>query len=119
MIEIRENVPLAPLTTFGIGGVARWFFTATDETDVREAFQWANDQNIPVFVLGGGSNLLVRDGGFNGLVLQISLKGIQQTSTDTVVAAAGELWDAFVDYAIGRGLAGVECLAGIPGSVGG
>lgn len=119
MLTILENQPLAPLTTFGIGGPARYFFKAEDETDVREAFHWANDRDLPVFILGGGSNLLVRDSGFNGLVLHIALRGITEGAAGLLTVAAGEPWDAFVDYAVTRNLAGIECLAGIPGLVGG
>jgi UDP-N-acetylmuramate dehydrogenase len=69
-------------------------------------------------VLGGGSNLLVRDSGFDGLVLQIAIRGLESSGEGGLSAGAGEIWDGFVDYAIGYGLAGVECLAGIPGLVG-
>ena len=116
---MREHVPLAPLTTLGIGGAARYFMEAAGESDVWEAFRWAKDNGVPLFVLGGGSNLLVRDRGFDGLVLRMGLRGMEDGEDGRVEAAAGESWDGFVDHAIARNLAGVECLAGIPGSVGG
>jgi UDP-N-acetylmuramate dehydrogenase len=119
MFTPQENQPLAPFTTFGIGGPARYFFTAIDETDIWEAFHWANDQNLPVFILGGGSNLLVRDAGFMGLVLHIALRGVSDLGEGLIEASAGEPWDTFVDYAVARDLSGIECLAGIPGLVGG
>ncbi len=117
--RIRENIPLAPFTTFGIGGPARYFLEASDETDVWEAFHWANEQDLPVFALGGGSNLLVRDTGFPGLALHIALRGMEQPEPGHFDVAAGESWDAFVDHTIALDMAGIECLAGIPGSVGG
>jgi UDP-N-acetylmuramate dehydrogenase len=122
---IEENKPLASFTTFQIGGPARWFTTAKSEEEVVEAVQWARKKNVLLFVLGGGSNLLVSDGGFNGLVVQIGIKGIDQlTSTGspgTVLyrVAAGEDWDGFVERTVGDGSAGIECLAGIPGTAGG
>jgi UDP-N-acetylmuramate dehydrogenase len=121
-MELQQNVPLAPLTTIGIGGPARFFFRATTVDDVRSALKWAEEHQQPVFVLGGGSNLLIADSGFNGLVLQVDLRGIVIESEDPetvmVKAAAGEPWDPFVAFTIEHGWAGVECLSGIPGSTG-
>jgi UDP-N-acetylmuramate dehydrogenase len=117
--QIRENVPLAPFTTLGVGGPARFFTEAATEDDIPFALGWARDRSLPLFVLGGGSNLLVRDHGFPGLVLHVALRGIAQPDPGCLEAAAGEPWDAFVDHAISLNLAGMECLAGIPGSVGG
>ena len=74
-LQIREEVPLAPFTTFGIGGAARYFAVATNEEEVVEAVSWAKERGVPLFVLGGGSNLLVRDSGFDGLVLKIAIDG--------------------------------------------
>ena len=119
---IHENVPLAPLTTFGIGGVARYFIKALDEMAVVEAVHWAKDKGLSVFTLGGGSNLLVADTGFNGLVVKVAIRGIEWGAGNgktTVAAGAGESWDSLVSLAVERGLAGIECLSGIPGSVGG
>ena len=120
---LREQVPLAPLTTLGVGGPARYFAEARTESDVREAVQHAKSLNAPLFVLGGGSNLLVADSGFDGLVLKIALRGIEQAPGDgeSVIfdGAAGEEWDHFVARAVAENCAGIECLSGIPGSVGG
>lgn len=120
---IREQVPLAPLTTLSVGGPARYFAEACTESDVREAVHHAQSLDVPLFVLGGGSNLLVSDAGFEGLVLKISLRGIEQADGEggTVVfsVAAGEEWDNFVARAVTENCAGIECLSGIPGSVGG
>ena len=115
---IHEQVPLAPLTTLGVGGPARYFAEADSESDVREALQFAESHHVPHFVLGGGSNLLVSDRGFDGLVLKIALRGIEQVANedDRVVfsVAAGENWDDFVARAVEEDLGGVECLSGIP-----
>lgn len=122
---LEENKPLAPLTTLGIGGPARWFVEAHSEGDVVEAVHWAHEAGVPVFVLGGGSNLLVSDAGFNGLVLHIALRGVlvadagPDSSVRAYQVAAGEDWDQFVQRTVEDGCAGIECLAGIPGTVGG
>lgn len=120
---IQENVPLAPLTTFQIGGPARFFVEADSPTIVHEAVTFASSRNLPLFVLGGGSNLLVADSGWPGLVLKISFGGFEQVGQDEgrilFEVGAGEPWDGFVSRAVAAHCAGVECLSGIPGSVGG
>lgn len=117
-LEIQENVPLAPLTTLKIGGLARFFARAENENQVLEAFNFAEEHDFPLFVLGGGSNVLIADEGFDGLVLQIALRGIK-VRENLVTARAGEDWDEFVAFCVERNLAGIECLSGIPGLVGG
>jgi UDP-N-acetylmuramate dehydrogenase len=119
---VKENVALAPLTTLGVGGPARWFAEAVSEAEIAEAAARARERGAPLFVLGGGSNLLVSDAGFQGLVLRVCLRGIafEDAGSDRVYRiAAGEDWDAFVARAVGENCAGIECLAGIPGTVGG
>jgi UDP-N-acetylmuramate dehydrogenase len=128
---IEENKPLAPFTTFKIGGAARWFVEAASEGEIVEAVSWARERALALFVLGGGSNLLVSDAGFNGLVLRIGLRGVAVTEalepsevSDSMghriyAAAAGEDWDSFVEHTVRDSCAGIECLAGIPGTVGG
>jgi UDP-N-acetylmuramate dehydrogenase len=118
-MEIQENVPLAPLTTFGIGGAARYFAEAKTEDDIVAALAWAQERALPVFVLGGGSNLLVRDEGFAGLVVKIGVMGVEALGVGGFEVGAGESWDGFVESMLSAGMAGVECMAGIPGSVGG
>ncbi len=117
-MDIRENVPLAPLTTLQVGGPARYFMETGTEDDVCRAVADAHDRNLPLFVLGGGSNLLVSDSGWPGLVLKIAISGIQQDQAN-FSAGAGEDWDAFVAATVRANCAGIECLSGIPGSVGG
>jgi len=121
-MKIEEHVPLAPLTTFNIGGNARYFASAQSEEDVHEALAFAHEKSLPFFVLGGGSNILVADDGFSGLVLQI---GMQQSVTHDdgkhalLAVGAGVVWDDFVARAVAQGYAGIECLSGVPGTVGG
>jgi len=119
---LREQVRLAPLTTLGVGGPAQYFVEATTVAEVREGLEFAKDRNLPEFVLGGGSNVVVADEGFAGLVLKISLRGIEShnhVKFRFYRVAAGEEWDPFVARAVEEGCAGVECLSGIPGTVGG
>ena len=121
-VILQEHVPLAPLTTFGVGGPARYFAEAEDEDDVVMALAFAKTRNLPVFVLGGGSNLLVSDLGFPGMVLRVAVRGVSlEPAGDNLLltAAAGEDWDRIVASCVETNLAGVECLSGIPGFVGG
>src|ERR1700760_2172409 len=121
-MQFLERVPLAPYTTFQIGGPARWFAEAANEDDIVAGIAFAREHHLPLFILGGGSNLLVSDAGFPGLVLRIALMGMRSTHQDDrllVSAAAGEDWDGLVAYAVAANAAGVECLSGIPGTVGG
>jgi UDP-N-acetylmuramate dehydrogenase len=117
-MHLKEKQPLAPFTTFDIGGPARWFVEAESEGDIVEAAQWAREHGVELFVLGGGSNLLVSDAGFNGLVIHVCLKGIERQD-ELFRCGAGEDWDGLVSLAVKQGYAGIECLAGIPGTVGG
>jgi UDP-N-acetylmuramate dehydrogenase len=118
----RTNVALAPLATLGVGGAARWFIRAGTAEDVSAAHRWCEERNVPWFVLGGGSNVVIADSGYDGLVLQMAITGHSTTNEgedSLVTAGAGESWDALVESMVARGLAGVECLSGIPGTVGG
>lgn len=121
-MNVEENVPLAPLTTFRIGGPARYFVTAKSDKDVQEAVAFAHKQKVPLFVLGGGSNILVADEGFDGLVLSIRIPGVtheRRGDKVLVTSSAGVVWDDLVAWTIERGFAGFECLSGVPGTVGG
>ncbi len=121
--EIQRNINLAELTTFKIGGSARYFVQARDESEVLRAIEFAEENALEIFILGGGSNVLIADEGFDGLILKIALKGITLSDeTDEAVfvtAGAGEDWDAVVAFCIKENLQGFECLSGIPGLVGG
>jgi UDP-N-acetylmuramate dehydrogenase len=122
-IRVQEQVLLAPYTTFRIGGPARYFCEVTSEAELVEAVQFAHAASLRIFVLGGGSNLLVGDEGFDGLVIHMAIGGPVASSREghfaEYVVAAGMDWNAFVLEVCERGICGVECLAGIPGSVGG
>ncbi|HUO84265.1 MAG TPA: UDP-N-acetylmuramate dehydrogenase [Thermoanaerobaculia bacterium] len=120
-LVIESDVPLAPFTTLAIGGPARWMTRASSVPELRRALEWADDREAGVLLLGGGSNMLVADAGFPGLVIRIDLRGIEIHPEDgysRLVAAAGEPWDPLVARIVEQELAGFECLAGIPGLVG-
>lgn len=126
-MTIQEHIPLASYTTFKIGGPARFFCHATSDADVVEAVTFARTQKVPIFILGGGSNILIGDEGFDGLVIHMGMMGIEQKTSKGMLpgkervllsAAAGEQWDTFVEYAVERGLYGIENLSAIPGTVG-
>jgi UDP-N-acetylmuramate dehydrogenase len=119
---VTENVPLAPLTTLKVGGPARYFIEAQTIADVSQAVEFSRSRSLPLFVLGGGSNLVISDAGWPGLVLKIGITGINHRhGHDEVVfeAGAGEDWDKFVGLVVAHNCAGIECLSGIPGTVGG
>ena len=123
-MEILENIPLAPLTTLNIGGPARYFARARSLEDVQQTIAFTRQRGLPLFVLGGGSNLVVSDRGFPGLVLKIEIAGIELQGEAPaeklrLTVGAGESWDHFVSHAVMANCAGIECLSGIPGSVGG
>jgi UDP-N-acetylmuramate dehydrogenase len=118
---ITENVALAPLTTLKVGGAARYFIEATSTVEVSQAVEFSKSANLPLFILGGGSNLVISDAGWPGLVLKIGITGINHRhGHDEVIfeAGAGEDWDKFVGMVVAHNIAGIECLSGIPGSVG-
>jgi len=120
-VTVAERVALAPLTTLGVGGAARWFVEATDEAAVHAARAWAHERRVPLRVLGGGSNLVIADAGVDALVVRIALRGLTHRELGGAVeltAAAGEPWDSVVAASVERGWAGLECLSGIPGLVG-
>ena len=118
---LREQEPLAQHTTLGLGGPARYFHECTTEAELREALTWARERRLRVQIMGGGSNLVVVDAGFPGLVLKLAIGGIalrETTQGVELTAAAGVEWDALVRQVVERGWTGIECLSGIPGTVG-
>ena len=120
-LAIGENVPLAPMTTLGMGGPARYFAEITNAEDLSAGIRWARARNLPLFVLGGGSNIVVADAGFPGLVLRVSIRGMDirlENDAATVTAGAGEEWDPLVATCVQSNYAGIECLSGIPGRIG-
>jgi UDP-N-acetylmuramate dehydrogenase len=125
-MTIQENIPLAPQTTLQVGGAARYFAEVRREDQLGDAVRFARARELPLFTLGGGSNLVVADSGWPGLVLKIAIGGIitpaaKDAAGNSVLfsVGAGVNWDDFVAQAVVQNCAGVECLSGIPGSVGG
>ncbi|MFD5447602.1 UDP-N-acetylmuramate dehydrogenase [Streptomyces sp. NPDC003470] len=116
MQEIHD-APLAPLTTFRLGGPATRLITATTDAEVIAAVREADDTGTPLLLIGGGSNLVIGDKGFDGTALHIATRGLSLDGT-TLELAAGEVWTDAVARTVEAGLAGIECLAGIPGSAG-
>ena len=121
-INFQQDILLSDITTIKLGGKAKFLFECKTSEDLRECLIFARKENIPVQVIGGGSNIIFPDEGFNGIVIKIDIKGIEleETNHDFVIvkAGAGENWDDFVKLCIDKNLAGIECLSGIPGSVG-
>ncbi len=118
MLPITNNIPLAPKTTFYLGGPAKYFYEAKDRADLEQAINWANQHSVPYFLLGGGSNILVADQGYNGLVIKLAASGIQ-VQKNTLIADAGAALADVIAMAQQNALSGLESLAGIPGTMGG
>ncbi len=118
MIEIQEHVPLAPLTTFRIGGAARYFAKAASEKELRAALAWAQERSVPSFILAGGSNVLFSDRGFDGLVIHMQMNSYRMDGPH-VHADAGAVLLEVITAAAEQSLGGWEHMAGIPGTVGG
>jgi UDP-N-acetylmuramate dehydrogenase len=119
---VRERVPLLGFTTLRVGGPARWYLEAASIADVELAHQFCLARGVPLVVLGGGSNVVIADEGYAGLVLSMKVMGVDLTERSeetTATVGAGEEWDRLVATLVARGLSGVECLSGIPGTVGG
>ncbi|MFA5834575.1 MAG: UDP-N-acetylmuramate dehydrogenase [Bacteroidota bacterium] len=121
MVTLLEHIPLKDYTTIHLGGTAKYFLSCASDHDVKEALQYAASKGIRVHILGGGSNTIFSDEGFNGLILKNDLRGISYVNDgDHILASAkaGENWESFVRSSVEKGYAGVECLSGIPGSIG-
>lgn len=117
--RIRRNAPLAPLTTFRIGGPAEWLVTVETEPELTRLVGAAREAGFPLTILGGGSNVVVADAGIRGVVIRLQLRAITQPSPDVVRAGAGATMNGLVRWTVARGLAGLEAWAGTPGTVGG
>ena len=119
--SLVDDVPLAPLTTLELGGTARHLVEVVDEDGVAAAVAWAGECGLPLVAMGDGSNIVVADAGFHGVVLRVGLRGrrvVRDGARVLLEVAAGEPWDDVVSAAVAEGWAGIECLAGIPGRVG-
>src|SRR5579883_2018673 len=120
-MRVRTDAPLAPLTTIRLGGAAASLVDVSSEDDLVEALRAAEGAAAPVFVLGGGSNVVVADEGFPGAVLRVGIRGLsarRESGRVVVDVGAGEDWDALVARAVDEGWGGVACMSGIPGLVG-
>ncbi len=116
--QLQQNVPLARYTTFEVGGPADYFAVVENLDDLVSLSDWADRQGLPLLILGGGSNLLISDVGFRGLAIRLELRGIVGDPSGLFKVQAGEPWDDFVATTVDAGFFGVECLSGIPGTVG-
>jgi len=115
----RGKILLAPLTTFKIGGPSQYYFQAENKPDLIEAIKWAKQKETPFFILGSGSNILVSDQGFKGLVIKCQMSAIKCQKQGLIYAGAGLPLNKLLEFSIKKGLAGLECLVGIPGTLGG
>ncbi len=123
-MRIQENVSMAPLTTFGVGGPAKYFITIENADEVKETFAYSREleNNADVFVFGGGSNIVVSNRGFDGVVLNMDNKGIdvvKETGDDVFIeVASGEVWDDVVGFAVEHSFWGIENMSYVPGRMG-
>jgi UDP-N-acetylmuramate dehydrogenase len=117
--QIKRSAPLAPLTTFGVGGPADWLVEVRSLDQLVAVLQTARESGVPVTPLGGGSNVLVADSGVRGVVVRLLLKDIAQSTADRVRAGSGTTINGLVRWTIAHALAGIESWAGTPGTVGG
>ncbi len=119
--KIKKSIPLKKLTTFKVGGLATYYVEVTDREELIKAIEFAREKSLEVFVLGGGSNILLSDLGFRGLVIKYTAKRIafeDKKRYSLVIADAGAAWDDLVAKTVNKKLQGIECLSGIPGTVG-
>lgn len=121
-MDVHKNTPLSNHTTMRLGGPARYFIDVESVDEIDKVVTMANEQDAPIYVLGGGSNTVVTDAGFDGIVIRNRLMGFEviedETFTTTIRVGAGEDWDEMVKKTVEMGLSGVEALSGVPGTVG-
>jgi len=117
-MKIEENISLAPFTTFKVGGTARYFVSVSKKQELFDALKWAREKKLEVFILGGGSNILISDSGFDGVVIKIQIKGVSVDGLKIFVSA-GENLAKLVSLSAENSLSGLEWAVGIPGTVGG
>ena len=118
-MEVKENILLAPFTVFKVGGPARFFVEAKTAEEVLEAVTWARGEDMPIFILGLGSNILVSDNGFPGLAVKMELQELSRVSEESMKAGAGVSMARAVSFALENGLTGFEWAIGVPGTIGG
>lgn len=121
-MEIHRNIPLKNFTTMKIGGNARFMTEVRTAEEIQMVYKNAKSQKLPIFILGGGSNVIVKDEGFNGIVIRMRIPGFEVVSDDinntTIKIGAGEIWDSVVKRTIDMGLSGIETMSDIPGTAG-
>ncbi len=117
--RVSRNAPLAPLTTFKVGGPADWLVDVRHSADLEQAIAIARDARLPITVIGGGSNVLVSDAGVRGMVVRVHGGDVRQIDASTIRADAGVTINGLVRWTVNHGLAGIEAWAGTPGTVGG
>lgn len=120
-MKIKTDIDLKKLTTIKLGGRAKYFALCKTRPQVLGAITFAQEKKIPFFILGGGSNVIFKDDGFKGIIIKIATKGMQIKKTKNnffITVEAGESWDDLVKYCVSHNLKGIECLSGIPGSIG-
>lgn len=119
---MKQNISLASLTTFKIGGQADYFVEVEEIKDLLKAVNFAKENKLEILIMGGGSNMVISDEGFRGLVIKMNNQtiqfGVEKDGKVSVTAGAGVIWDELVKQCVERNLQGIECLSGIPGSVG-
>ena len=121
-MDIHTNIPLKNLTTMHLGGPAKFFADVHTPEELREVYQNAHAKQIPVFILGSGSNVIAQDAGFQGLILRMRIPGFEVVKEDiystTIKIGAGENWDSAVARTVQMNLSGIEAMSAIPGTVG-
>lgn len=122
-MDIHTNIPLKNFLTMKIGGNARFMVEVRNPNEVAEIYRNAKSQNLPIFILGGGSNIIAKDEGFNGIVMRMRIPGFEVIADDlnstTIKIGAGEQWDSVVKRAVDMRLSGIEAMSAIPGTAGG
>lgn len=121
-MDIHTNIPLKNLTTMKLGGPAKFFSEIHNVRELHELYSDAQAKNVPVFILGGGSNVIAHDEGFNGLILRMKITGFEVVADDlnttTIKIGAGESWDSVVQRTVDMRLSGIEAMSAIPGTAG-
>lgn len=121
-LELRENVPIAELTTMRLGGDARFVVEANSASDIAMVMELSDKHKLPLWIMGGGANTIGQDAGYDGIILLNKIRGVEvlEETDDTIVlrGGAGENWDDFVGFACEKGYSGIEAMSAIPGTVG-
>lgn len=117
-MKFQENIPLSTLTTMRLGGPARYVVDVESPEDVKSAYGFAKEKSLPVYILGGGSNIIGRDEGFPGVVVVDKLKGIEDLGEGRFKGYAGEDFDEFIAHVTAQGYSGMEAMSGVPGTLG-